>query len=98
LVVVEFVATRFVVVAFAMNALVVVEVPATREEMYAWVVVEFVVVEFVAVSAPTDISFATIVEIVARVAVKVSMTPVMKCPTLAKRFVDVALVVVEFAT
>lgn len=62
----------------------------------AFVVVAFCVTELVAVRAFTPILFAVRVAIEAIVVVRLSMTPVTKCPSVAKRFVDDAFVVEEF--
>src|SRR3989344_7267849 len=77
--------------------LVMVVVPAAtlvncaRPETYKAVVVALVVVAFVATS-----SVAVRFVIVASAEVRVSITPVVKCPRTEKRFVEVALVVDAF--
>ena len=63
-------------------------VSCARPETYKAVVVALVVVAFVATKVVAVKS-----EIVARVEVRVSMTPVVKRPRTEKRFVEVALVV-----
>ena len=58
--------------------------------------VALIAIVFVAVKAPTVISFATNVPIVANVEVNVLTTPFTIFPTDAKKFVVVALVVEEY--